>query len=321
MKSSVLIAAIAALAGAQAASAQFLLVAESTGDRVLLLNSQDGSVVDGNFLDIGAAAASVNYTGGITPIEAMQVGSEFWVTDQVADRIWRFDLNGGFLGNYGVDAASGDGQLNNIRGFEVVDGVAYIAQASDSDVPGGQSEGIITMDVATGAITGSFIGVDAGDASYWDVKNIGGQLYVTNSDTGNDGIYIYDTDGTYNGAFVTSDGVTGVDQPQQINLRANGNLIVGGFSQPSGVYEFMNDGTDVGIVAGTANLGPRAAFELGNGEILFSHGIVLNRTGPDGVVLEGGASFRFINATSVPAPGAIAALGLAGLAGMRRRRA
>jgi hypothetical protein len=86
------------------------------------------------------------------------------------------------------------------------------------------------------------------------------------------------------------------------------------------VYEFEQDGDALRILAGAADLGPQAAWELGHGDVLFSHGIVLNRTG-DVPVLEGrGQSVRYINATSIPAPGAAAIISVVGLVGLQCRR-
>lgn len=307
---------------ASGASAQNLLVAESFDDRVLLLDAFDGSVINDTFIDIGAAASSVGYTGGLTPIEALQVGNEVWVSDQVADRIWRFNSNGSFAGQIGVDPMTGEGLLNNARGFEVVGNTAYVAQGSD----GAQPEGIVTIDTMTGSITGSFNPLDPGDSSFYDVRQIGNELFVTNADSGNDAIMRFALDGSFLGDFATSDGDSSFDFAQQLSVRdSNGNILVGGFSTPSGVYEFLSDGTSLGVLAGTEDLGPRAAFELGNGDVLFSHGLVLNRVNA-GPVIEGSVddgffpSFRYINPTNVPAPGAAVALaGFAGLS-LRRRR-
>lgn len=317
-------AVAAVLACGSAVHAQGLLVAESFDDRVLLLNSIDGSIIDENFIDIAAGAASVGYTGNITPIEPMQVGNEIWVSDQVADRVWRFNLDGTFAGQYGVDG-TGQGLLNNVRGFEVVGNTAYFAQGSDGPT-GGFGEGIVTMDITTGALTGVFANGVPTDYSYYDVKNINGQLFVTDQDGGNDAIEVFTAAGAFVSEFASSDGATDFDFAQQINVRgSNGNLLVGGFSAPSGVYEFMQDGTPLGIVPGTENLGPRAAWELANGNVLFAHGLVLNRTGAgpviDGTLIEGFPSFRYINAVPFPAPGAAAAFGVFGLMSLRRRRA
>jgi len=291
-----------------------LLVADSTGDRVLLLSAQDGSVIDANWIDIAAAAASDGYTGGITPIEAIEVGSEIWVSDQVADRIWRFDtVTQNYIGSIGA----GSGDMNNIRGMHRFGGTVYVAMGSDSD---NFERGIITIDQATATVTGRFNGRDPSDTSYWDLNFSNGNLLVSNSDSGNDGLEIYSIDGDYLGNLVSSDGVTGIDFPQQINRDSNGNLLVGGFSSPSGVHMFDMFGNSLGIVAGLDS-GSRAGYELGNGEIMWTNGSFIATD--NGTILDGG-SFRFITKVQgsyVPGPAGVALLGMGGLIAGRRRRA
>ena len=270
------------------AQAQNLLVPDSTADRVLLLSGNDGTVLNSNFLDIATQAANAGVNS--TAIEALEVGNEFWVSDQVADRIWRFARNGNFIGDIGA------GQLNNIRGMEVVGDTVYVAQGSASASFG---EGIITIDVPSAQVTGVFNGRPDADTSYWDVFLHNNELLVTNSDSGNDGIERYSLDGDLLGFFDQSDGETNFDFLQQLNRRqSNDNLLGGGFSGPSGVYEFLSDGTNLGIVA-ALDFGPRAAFELANGEILWTNGA---RIGTDSVEVASGGSFRFISTTSIPEP-------------------
>lgn len=287
-----------------------LMVVDSELDRVVLLDDQNGSLLHANWIDIGAAAASAGYTGGLTPIEAISVGNEIWISDQVADRIWRFDTAtrtyAGFIG--------GAGDLNNIRGMHRFGDTVYVAMGEASDNYGA---GIVTIDANTGAITGEFNGRNPSETSYWDVNFYGGNLIVSNSSS--DGLEIYSIDGSYLGQFVTSDGVTGIDFPQQIARTEDGELLVAGFSSPSGVYMFNEDGVDLGIVA-AADFGPRGVFELGNGEILWTNGTFIRTDGT--VVLDDG-SFRFITkicGVVVPAPAGAMTLGLAGLLVARRRR-
>ena len=296
--------AIALAAGSALAGGNNILTIESNSDQVMLLNGFDGSIIDANFLDVASAAAAAGTSS--TPIECIQVGNEFWVSDQIADRVWRFGSDGSFIGDIG------SGQLNNIRGMHQVGDTVYVAMGSDSDV---YDRGIITIDANTASITGQFNGRDTADTSYWDIVNVGNELYITNSDTGNDGIERYSLTGDYLGNLVSSDGATGIDFAQQMFIRSNGNLLVGGFSSPSGVWEYLADGTSLGIVAGL-DLGTRAAIDLGNGEILWSNGSFLATD--NYTVAEG--SFRFFTATSVPAPAPLALLGLGGLAAARRRR-
>jgi hypothetical protein len=276
---------VACLSLASVAQAQNLFVGESGDDRVLLISAEDGSVLDANFLDIATQATAAGVSS--TPIETLEVGDELWVSDQVADRIWRFDRSGGFLGAIGVD------MLNNIRGMEIVGDTVYVAQGTPSDVLG---EGIVRIDVPTQTVMDVFIEGDPGDVSYFDVKLYNGELLVTNTDTGNEAIERFDLAGNFLGFFAQSDGTTSFDFAQQLNVRAtNGNILAAAFSPPSGVYEFEPDGTSLGIVAGL-DFGPRAAYELGNGEILWTNGSFLRSD--TNVVLDDG-SFRFISPTSV----------------------
>lgn len=298
------IAAISAGVGIAHAGASNILAIDSDTDQVLLLSGFDGSVINSNFLDVASAASAAGTSA--TPIECIQVGNEFWVSDQIADRIWRFGSDGSFISDIGA------GQLNNIRGMHQVGNTVYVAMGSDSDV---FNEGVITVDATTGAITGQFNGRDGADTSYWDIVSVGNELLITNSDTGNDGIERYSLTGDYLGNLVSSDGTTGIDFAQQMFIRDNGNFLVGGFSSPSGVWEFLSDGTEVGIVAGL-DLGTRAAIDLGNGEILWSNGSFLATDSY--TVAEG--SFRFFTATNVPSPAPLALLGLGTLTAARRRR-
>ena len=300
-----IVAALSICSGLALASDPYnILTIDSNTDQVLLLNRFDGSVIDANFLDVASAAAAAGTSA--TPIECIQVGNEFWVSDQIADRVWRFGSDGSFIGDIGA------GQLNNIRGMHQVGNTVYVAMGSDSDV---YDRGIITIDATTASVTGQFNGRDTADTSYWDITQVGDELYITNSDTGNDGIERYSLGGDYLGNLVSSDGTTGIDFAQQMFVRSNGNLLVGGFSSPSGVWEFLADGTSLGIVAGL-DLGTRAAIDLGNGEILWSNGSFLATDSY--TVAEG--SFRFFTQTNVPAPASLAMLGLGGLAATRRRR-
>lgn len=305
-------AAIAALT--TAAHAQNLLIPDSTGDVVNIFSGADGSVVELGAFDINAAAALNQYTGSLTPIEAKQIGNEVWVTDQLADRVWRFDANTRqpltAIGGFGDTP----GQLNNVRGWEVVGNTAYFATGTD----GAFTEGVISYDIPSNTFLGSTTGgLDTADISFFDVQQVGNELYVSNIDSGNDAILRFDLSLNLLGTFAASDGETSFDFAQQITVAAsNGDILAGGFSPPSGIYRFSPDGTPQGIVAGL-DLGPRAGWELGNGQVIFSNGAGV-QTDALGVIAAG--SGRFISPTSIPTPGAAATLAIAGLAASRRRR-
>ncbi|MGQ9657263.1 MAG: hypothetical protein ACUVV1_05105 [Fimbriimonadales bacterium] len=74
-----------------------------------------------------------------------------------------------------------------------------------------------------------------------------------------------------NGAFLGQWGGTTIRFPQQITRRrSNGNLLVAGFSSPAGIYEFDDAGNQIAYYA--VGTGPRGAYELENGLILFTDG-------------------------------------------------
>ncbi len=310
----VLIAGAAMFSTAQAATADdFLLVPNSNTDTIEAFDAFSGAAL-GSFINHGAALGQFGYTGSSTPIEAIEVGNEIWVSDQLADRIVRYNkFTSQAVGQIGVNAL-GDGQFNNIRGISLIGNKVYAALGSSSDT---FDEGIVEIDSATGAVITSFNGRDSGDTSYWDIISLdGNELLITNSDTGNDGIERYNLAGNYLGNLFSSDGASSLDFGQQMNIRGTtGNILVGGFSPPAGVYEITPGGVDLGIVA-AMDLGPRAGYELGNGQIAWSNGA---QFGTDAAAF-GSGSFRFINASTVPAPGAAAVLGLAALSAGRRRR-
>ncbi|MEO1619767.1 MAG: PEP-CTERM sorting domain-containing protein [Cyanobacteria bacterium J06632_3] len=260
-----------------APAADFLMIPDSVGDRILLFDHEDGSLIDNNFIN-GEGLFT-------TPINAIQVGEEIWVSDQVADSIFRFNLTGGLL-------SSITGGLDNIRGMELVDGTVYVANAgTDNGAPG---EAVVTFDTQ-GNNLGSFATGDPYDIFFYN-----GELLINDINSDSDGgedIDRYNLDDNLLGTFHESDGLTGIDFPQQMTQRANGNLLVGGFSAPGGVYEYDPSGTQVAVYDaddGFANR-LRAAYELGNGNILWSGG--------DGVVSTNIATGEFTNIFTVQTEG------------------
>ena len=244
-----------------AKAADFLMIPDSNSDRILLFDSFDGSLVDDNFID-GAGLFS-------TPINAIQVNEEIWVSDQVADSIFRFDLGGTLLSTI-------NNGLDNIRGMALVGDTVYVANAGTENGAPGDGEVVITFDTQ-GNNLGFF---DTGDP--YDILEYNGELLINdiNSEaTGGEDIDRYDLDGNFLGTFHESDGETGIDFPQQMTQRANGNLLVAGFSAPAGIYEYDANGNQVGVFDGDDGIafrGIRGVYELGNGNILW--------TGGDGVV-------------------------------------
>ena len=280
-----------------------LMVPDSTNDRVMLFSSFDGSLITDNFIDMTPQGAS-------TPINAVQVGQEIWVSDQVADSIFRYSLDGStHLGTI-------TGGMDNIRGFEVVGNTAYVSNSGTSN--GAPGDGVVTIDVPSATINGFFATGDTGSGDPFDVLSYFGNLLI--NDISGEDIDIFSNGGAFQSVFHESDGVSGIDFPEQMTATMLGNVLVGGFSSPAGIYEYDSSGTllnyyDVGTAV-------RGVHELGNGNIMFTDGSGVHVLDPNtGVITTSidGVSARFIECV-VPAPSGAALLGLAGIAAIRRRR-
>ncbi|MEL6351882.1 MAG: hypothetical protein AAFR58_08960 [Cyanobacteria bacterium J06627_28] len=260
----------------------FLMIPDSVSDRILLFDSIDGSLIDDNFID-----GSEDTGLGIfrTPLNAIQVNQEIWVSDQVADALFRFDLQGEYLGVVGD--ADGDGDtdgLDNIRGIEFINGQIYVANSGDGNDAPGDGEVVVVFD-PSGNNLGFF---DTGDP--YDIRAFNGELLISDVNRDSDGgedIDRYSIDGinsTLLGTFHESDGEAGVDFAQQITLReSTSTVLVGGFSAPGGIYEYDVTGAQVGFFGadeGFANR-LRAAYELGNGNIIWSGGDGVIVTNPE----------------------------------------
>ncbi|MEM1369348.1 MAG: hypothetical protein AAGG02_15335 [Cyanobacteria bacterium P01_H01_bin.15] len=253
------------LVPSMAQAQDYLLVPDSIRDRILLFDPFDGSLVDNNFIDGDGIFT--------TPLNAIQVNEEIWVSDLAADTIFRFDLKGQSLGSI-------SGGLDNIRGMEFINDTVYVSNAGTNNGAPGDGEVVVTFDTQ-GNNTGFF---DTGDP--FDIFFFNGELLISDINRDSDGgedIDRYDLAGNFLGTFVESDGLTGIDFPQQINQLSNGNLLIAGFSAPGGLYEFDATGAQVRVLDaddGFANI-VRAGYELGNGNILWSGGDGIVSTNPN----------------------------------------
>ena len=224
-----------------------LLVVESTGDTVMLVSAEDGSMVNPAFIDLSVAGAS-------TPVEAIQVGNEIWISDQLEDTVFRFTADGTtYLGN----ATTG---RDNMRGIALADGSFYAAQSGT----GGAGYGDVTKEYQLdGTLVNQFASGDP-----FDVVDFGGSLLI--ADIAGEDILEFAYDGTPLGIFHDSDGVTGIDFPEQLSVRANGNVLAAGFSLPAGIYEYDSNGNEIAYI--DVGSGVRGVHELTNGNILYTDG-------------------------------------------------
>jgi hypothetical protein len=265
-----------------AASAQDLMVVESTNDTVMLVSGVDGSVINPIFIDLTIATPSPS-----TPIEAIVAGAEIWVSDQLADTVFRFSLDGStFLGT----ATTG---RDNMRGIGLANASVYVTNSGT----GGAGYGDVCKEYdLTGALVNQFA---VGDP--FDVIDFHGTLLI--ADIIADAIQQFAYDGTPMGTW---SGATTIAFPEQIFERANGNVLVAGFSTPSGIFEYDATGTQLNYYNTSPLTGLRGVHELGNGLILFTNGSGVHTldTGSGAIVtIVPGVSGRFIaEAPSSPPP-------------------
>lgn len=323
------LSALAIVAGlAASASAQYLMVTNfssgSPGPRsVMLFNKSDGSLVNKNWIVGDATNVFSSQT------EAIAVGTDVWISDQVQNKIFRYDLTTGSFKS--AITGSGVTNLSNIRGMERVGNTMYVANAGS-----GFGNSIVRFDVNTGAYLGSSAisqFVAGTDHSPWDIQNYNGQLlvsvYAASTTTGTSRIDKYDYNGNYLGNFYlqANSVTTGIRGPQQIIPEAGGKLLIGGFSGTTQASVYEIDGTTAATLNIYADgLGPRAAFRLDNGNIMFTKGDgvwtvnpVTNLSTP---LLAGtNINAKYISEIGfVPTPSSIALMGIGALAVGRRRR-
>lgn len=253
-----------AMSAAQA-QVSVLLEVDTRSNRVITLDPQTGAVLNPTFITDANNALTWDF---VTPRAAIQVNNEIWITDQspTINAIYRFDLNGSFVGRIGGNVAGGG--LSNVRGMRFIDGTVYAVNAgTDNGAPGAA---IVRID-PSGNILGTFSTLASGGtigAAPWDIVSYNGKLMV--SDGSSRALQLYNTDGSYSGSF--SAALNNI--PQQMFVRANGNVLLSANgSTPTGsfgLYELGSNGSVLKSWTGTPGLGVRGVAELGNGLYLIS---------------------------------------------------
>ncbi len=287
--------ALAVVAGlAVHADAQFVMMADSTNNRMVLFDPTDGSVVNDNFFALA----------GGTTVHAMQVGNEIWVSEQIGDRISRWDFEGSSLG-----AISGG--LDNIRGMGVIGNTVYVTNAGTSN--GAPGSAIVMFD-SEGSNLGSFSTSGLAPSPFGILAYQGGML--VSSSSGNNDIHHFDLEGSSIGAFHNSGGL---NFAEQMAYASNGDILVAGFSSNNIARLDSESGN---IISSFSASGARGVYQLGNGNIMWTNGsgahIFDVNTGGSTLVYAGGG--RYLDFLNIPTPGVLPMLGLAGMLGARRRR-
>ncbi len=259
-------------------SAQFLMMPDSTNNRLVLFDPFDGSLVDSNYFGLAMG----------TPVEAIQSGNEIWVSEQLGDRVSRWSLTGTPLGQFGGGATGG---LDNVRGIEVINNVLHVTNAGSGNGAPGAS--LVQFDSA-----GTNLGFLAmtNSPGPFDVVDYQGGLLVSSS-SANDDIHKYTYAGASLGTFYND---TGLNFVEQLRIAANGDVLAAGFSS-NNVARLDAAGN---ILSTFAAPGARGVWELGNGNIMWTNGSGAHvfdvGTGASTQVYDGVG--RFLGSLVVPEP-------------------
>jgi len=236
-----------------AVSGQFLLMPESTGDRVISFDPVTGDVIDPEYIPTSPYLS--------TPIQAILKydGSGILISDQIGDVVQEFDLNGNYIGVFAPAGGVNPTELNNIRGIcHKPNGHLLVSVGSGSTCVNQKT--VVEYDV-----NGNFVKVFASNVDAFDViyrPDYDDYLVADIQDP--DHIKRYDPDGNLI-EIITSN----VNFPEQIDIAYNGNILVGCFSNPQGVHEYEVNGTPVGIY--NIITGNRGVYELPNQNILTTN--------------------------------------------------
>ena len=250
-----------------ASAQQYVMMPDSTNNRIVLFDPNDGSVVN---------PALFPLAGGTT-VHALQVGNEIWVSEQVGDRVSRWALDGTSLGAL-------TGGMDNIRGMGLINGTLYVTNAGTQN---GAPGAAIVMWSTTGSPLG-FFSTSTGATSPFGVLEYRGDMLVSSSNA-NDDIHKYSLTGTPLGTFHNT---TSLNFAEQMWYAANGDILVAGFSSNNIVRLNPDVGT---LISSFPASGARGVFQLLNGNIMWTNGSgahVYNvSTGTSSLVYAGGGRY------------------------------
>lgn len=310
MKRLFLLAGLSLVASSAFAQGGEMLLVDSGRDVILRISAFDGSIIQDNFIvDIGAGSPFDFQT----PKDVDYVGNEIWVSDQIADAIFRFSRAGAFLGQIGGGPTGG---LDNLRGGAVVGNEYWVTND-------GSGNGALAQRIYRFGFDGSALGsFGTTGTSPFDILVRGNEVLISDFDT--DDIDRYDFSGNFLGAFVNSDGVTGIDAIQQMAFDGT-NLIAAGFSPDAGVYRYDASGVQNGF---WSTGGTRGVTRFGNGTYGYTVGGVFSTVNPltnqvNQVYAPTTASFQYFSQVDpIPEPVTmtVLGLGLAAVAARRRRK-
>jgi len=237
------------------ATAQSLLVPEDTVRKVFAVDAQDGSLQTAGYLNLDDGPVSSN-----RPYQAVLVGNELWVTDDVLSQITRWNT----LGTQQLGVI--DLAPHRLRGIANAFGAVWVAGGT----PGGSSNDFLLELSPAGALLASH----PMPGTLGGVVALGNELLVSDQDH-DDLLRVDPASGTVAGTFHDSDGVTGIDLPGGLDVLPNGHVLAAGNLDPEGAYEYDAAGNQVALHDTSilpAFPGVVGVHGVVNGDIVVSNG-------------------------------------------------
>jgi hypothetical protein len=295
--------AIALTLGICAASAQSLLLVpdslpNSSGAKVWAFSAVDGSVVNPNFIAPDAYLSQ--------PIEiVVSPAGTLLITDETANAIFEYSVSGGYIRTI-VGPTQG---IDRPYGMEVVGEWIYFSMS------------ITQGSVTTGVL--KRVRLDGTGLEDWcvlpqvvsprDIVHIGsGDFLVGDSGLhpgGEDIERIGPNCSISAGPWHDSDGISGIDFPQQITLPGDGTVLAAGFSDPYGLFTYdLQLGLEIARVSDLL-LSPRGVHRMHDGRYFYTGGtrvtiwdpiantniVIVNQVSPTASV----ASFRWVTPITI----------------------
>jgi len=234
---------------------KYLMIPDITTDRIYLFNATNGDLVDTAFTPTSRPQLS-------TPKHAISHfnGNDILLADQITDLVQRFNSEGTYTGFFAPVGGVNNSILDNIRG------IRYRANNNlFVTVGSGPNQNTIQEFDTAGNHIGTFIGTTNLNSPF-DILLRTGDMLISNS-SGANRITRFDLSGNFLSVFSSS---TSFAFPQQMIELPNGNIVVAGFSIPSGIVVLNSSGTFVKLLTGIT--GNRGIYLLGNGNYLTTNG-------------------------------------------------